>query len=84
MFSHVNIHVTIFLTYVLIMLMLVLWSYVRIQLLFTNVFYFLKMQEIAKKESSIKAWSVIFRIVVGIESFPCFIFIYTHVLEFIF
>ena len=55
MFSHVNVHVTIFLTYVLIMLMLVLWSYVRIQLLFTNVFYFFEDAKNSKKRSSIKA-----------------------------
>ena len=55
MFSHVNVHVTIILAYVLIMLILVLWSYVHIQSLFTNILCFFEDAENSKKRKFYKS-----------------------------
>ena len=51
MFSHVNVHVIIFLTYVLIMLMFVLWSFIYIICYLLTCFIYWKSQKIAKRES---------------------------------
>ena len=73
MFSHVNVHVTIFLTYVLIILMLVLWSFFLYYLLFTNTFCLLNLQKIAKKKT------LPFRFVVSLHTFGMkeIIFVFT-------
>ena len=67
------------------MVLLILLTYVRTQLLFTNVFYFWKMQRIAKKESPIQTrFVVLFHALVWMDNFSCLCFLFMHVVNFMF
>ena len=77
MFSHVNVHVIIFLTYVLFMLMLVLWNFIYIICYLLTCFVYWKSQEIVKRESSIRVRLVVsFRVLVRINLCSCLCFLH--------